>query len=384
MRITGGRFDDTINGIALDRIEAVLTGTERSVTVTSLSARTTNGGSLAGRGNVALDPAANFPGRIEIDLTNAGLINSDLMRLVAEGRIGVEGAFLANPRVTGRLVIRALDVNIPDRFPGGVQDLNVRHVNAGGRTSRNPPRPSPRPAAAPRSNTGMPLDLTVSAPNNVFVRGMGIYAELGGELRVTGTSAAPITNGGFQMRRGSFDVLGRRLTFTRGNISFAGTTDPELDFVAETTSNDVTAQILVTGPASRPEIRFTSTPSLPQDEVLSRLMFGRSAGSLTAGQAVQVAQTIAQFSGGAGVLDSVRRSLGVDNLEVGTDAAGTGGQVGIGRRLNDNIYLGVRQGTSAGSSKVTVDIDLTKRIRLQGATGANGSAEVGIGAQWDY
>jgi len=118
--------------------------------------------------------------------------------------------------------------------------------------------------------------------------------------------------------------------------------------------------------------------------VLSRLLFGRSAGSLNAGQAVQVAQAIAQFSGGSGVLENVRRSLGVDNLEIGTDAAGTGGQIGVGRRINDNIYLGVRQGTTAGSSRVTVDVDVTKNIRLQGATGADGSAEVGIGAQWDY
>ncbi|MCJ8141874.1 translocation/assembly module TamB domain-containing protein [Ancylobacter sp. A5.8] len=383
VRVSGGRFDDSVNGVALDQITAVLTGSERSVTVTSFSARTSNGGSLSGRGNVGLDAAAGFPGRIEVDLTNAGLINSDLMRLVAEGRVAVEGAFLVDPRITGRLVVRALDVNIPDRFPGGVQNLNVRHVNAGPRNTR---RTAGRAAASRRApaSGGMPLDLTVSAPNNVFVRGLGINAELGGEIRVTGTSAAPVTNGAFEMRRGSFDILGRRLTFTRGRVTFAGSTDPELDFVAETTSADVTARILVTGPASQPEISFTSTPTLPQDEVLARLMFGRSAGSLTAGQAVQVAQTIAQFSGGAGMLDSVRRSLGVDALDVGTDSAGTGGQVGLGKRLNDNIYLGVRQGTTPNSSRVTVDVDVTNRIRLQGATGADGSAEVGIGAQWDY
>ncbi|MFT0861225.1 translocation/assembly module TamB domain-containing protein [Ancylobacter sp. G4_0304] len=384
VRVSGGRFDDSVNGVALDQIAAVLTGTERSVTLTSFSARTSNGGSLNGRGNVGLDTVAGFPGRIEVDLTNAGLINSDLMRLVAEGRVAVEGAFLRDPRVTGKLVVRALDVNIPDRFPGGVQNLNVRHVNAGPRTTRRSAANRPSTSRRAPASGGMPLDLTVSAPNNVFVRGLGINAELGGDIRVTGTSSAPVTNGAFEMRRGNFDILGRRLTFTRGRVAFAGTTDPELDFVAETTSADVTARILVTGPASQPEISFTSTPTLPQDEVLARLMFGRSAGSLTAGQAVQVAQTIAQFSGGAGMLDSVRRSLGVDALDVGTDSAGTGGQVGLGKRLNDNIYLGVRQGTKPNSSRVTVDVDVTNRIRLQGATGADGSAEVGIGAQWDY
>jgi len=100
---------------------------------------------------------------------------------------------------------------------------------------------------------------------------------------------------------------------------------------------------------------------------------------------LQIAQTIAQFSGGGpGVLEKMRRSLGVDSLNVGTDATGKGGQVGIGKRLNDRIYLGVRQGATPNSSQVTIDVDITRNLRLQGATGADGSAEVGIGAQWDY
>ncbi|WP_428029737.1 translocation/assembly module TamB domain-containing protein [Ancylobacter sp.] len=385
VRISGARFDDSVNGVALSNIEAVLTGTDRSVTITSFRAATTNGGSITGRGNVALDPSAGYPGRVDLDLVNAALVNSDLMRLVAEGRLGVEGAFLNGPRLTGRLVLRALDINIPDRFPGGVQDLNVRHVNASAEFKRNSPTVQRQQQAPGPTRNGIALDLVLSAPNNnVYVRGLGMEAQLGGELKLSGTTRAPVTLGAFQLRRGSFDFGGRRLTFTRGNITFTGTTNPELDFIAETTSTDITARVLVSGPASRPVVSFSSTPTLPQDEVIARLLFGRSAGSLNGGQAIQLAQAVAQFSGGTNALENVRRSLGVDSLELGTDAEGTGGQVGIGRRLNDNIYLGVRQGTSSGSSRVTVDVDVTKNIRLQGATGADGAAEVGIGAQWDY
>ncbi|QFR34998.1 hypothetical protein GBB76_02585 [Ancylobacter sp. TS-1] len=382
VRVSGGRFDDAVNGVALDRIEALLTGTDRTVTISSFSARTTNGGSVTGRGNIALDPAAFYPGRIDLDLSNAALVNSDLMRLVAEGRLGLEGAFLNGPRLTGRLVLRALDINVPDRFPGGVQNLNVRHVNASGKFKKLSPSVN---RSAPASRSGIALDLALSAPsNNVFVRGLGMEAQLGGELKLSGTTRAPVALGGFELRRGTFDFGGRRLTFSRGRVTFTGTTVPELDFVAETTSTDITAQLLISGPASRPTVSFSSTPTLPQDEVIARLLFGRSAGSLNAGQALQLAQIAAQFSGGAGVLENLRRSLGVDSLDIGANAEGTGGQIGVGRRINDNIYLGVRQGTTAGSSRVTVDVDVTKNIRLQGATGADGSAEVGIGAQWDY
>lgn len=385
VRLSGGRYLDGTNGITLDRIEGVIAGTERSVTVNSLTARTPNGGSLSARGSVGLDPAAHFPGRIEVTMDNAGLVNSALIRLVTEGRLAVEGQFTNDPHVTGRINIRALDVNIAERMPGGVQAMPVHNVND--RRGRDAARLAPPPAKKERGNGrgGITLDLTVAAQNNIFVRGMGMEAELGGELHVSGTSQAPQTLGGFEMRRGRFDILGKRLNFTRGKITFSGSTDPDLDFIAETTANDITARILVTGPASQPEITFTSDPTLPQDEVLARLLFGRNAGSLTAAQSLQIAQTIAQFSGGGGgVLDQMRRSLGMDSLDVGTNSAGTGGQVGLGRRINDNIYMGVRQGTTPNSSQVTVDVDVTKNIRLQGATGADGNTSVGIGAQWDY
>jgi translocation and assembly module TamB len=267
--------------------------------------------------------------------------------------------------------------------------LNVRHTNAGpnqnGANKRGPSKPATKDSRRKANDAAIvaDLDLAISAPNNVFVRGMGMESELGGNMTLKGTSAAPVTAGAFEMRRGRFDVMGRRLDFTRGKVTLNGTIDPNLDFIAETKSTDATTKILVSGLASQPQISFASSPELPQDEILARLLFNKSAGSLSAGQAVQVAQTVAQFSGGGpGVTENMRRSLGVDSLDVGTD--GRGGQVGAAKRLNDRVYVGVRQGTSPGSSKATIDVDITKNIRIQGATGADGGTETGIGAQWDY
>lgn len=387
VRISGARFEDTANGVTLDGIEGVITAAGRSVTA-SFAARTRNGGSVAVKGNVGINPARSFPGNMEITLQNAGLVSSELMRLVADGQLAMSGAFASRPRLTGRFDVKSLDINIPDKLPGGADKLDVRHMNAGpgkNGAKRNESKPAAKDGRRKAANAAIvaDLDLAISAPNNVFVRGMGMESELGGNMTLKGTSVAPVTVGAFEMRRGRFDVLGRRLDFTRGKVTLNGTTDPTLDFVAETKSTDVTTKILVSGVASQPQISFASSPELPQDEILARLMFNKSAGSLSAGQAVQVAQTIAQFSGGGpGATENMRRSLGVDSLDVGTD--GRGGQVGAAKRLNDRVYVGVRQGTSPGSSKATIDVDITKNIRIQGATGADGGTETGIGAQWDY
>ena len=130
---------------------------------------------------------------------------------------------------------------------------------------------------------------------------------------------------------------------------------------------------------------FSSTPSLPQDEVISRLLFARAAGSLSAVQALQLAQTVAELSGqgGPGVFDKMRKSLGVDSLDVrmGADGKPT---VGASRYITKNVNIGVRTGARPEDSAVSVGVDVTKHIRLQGDTGADGKASVGAGFEWEY
>ena len=48
------------------------------------------------------------------------------------------------------------------------------------------------------------------------------------------------------------------------------------------------------------------------------------------------------------------------------------------KRVGDRVNLGVQQGTQQGSSRVTVDIDVTKNLRARGETDASGSSKAGI------
>ncbi|WP_119389748.1 translocation/assembly module TamB domain-containing protein [Taklimakanibacter lacteus] len=385
VRIADGKFEDVVNGVAITRINGDITGEGRSLVLRSLKGRTSNGGSVTLSGRVTVDPGSGIPADLTVAFDNASLLASETARLVADGRIEANGPILSRPKVTGRVAVRKLDINLPDKLSGGAKPIAVRHVNkpAGKKLAgAKPPAPDKGKARATDSGFIADLDVTLSAPNGIFVRGMGIEAELGGDLTIRGTSNAPRSLGGFAVKRGRFDGFGKRLDFEKGLISFNGSLDPELDFVAQSESDGITAKVLISGPASAPKISFASTPELPQDEVISHLLFDRSASELSIGQAAQLAQTIAQLSGsGPGVLDKMRRSLGVDSLDVGTE---NGGEVGLGKRINDRVYLGVKQGTEPNSSKVTIDVDITKNIRAQGATGADGSAEVGIGAEWDY
>src|SRR5439155_5177882 len=118
------------------------------------------------------------------------------------------------------------------------------------------------------------LDIKIDMPGNIFVRGHGLESEWRGKLTITGTSAAPAVNGSLEQIRGSVDLLGKTFTITRGAITFddSAKLDPVLDIVAEASAADITAQVHIGGFASAPTVTLTSTPVVPQDEILARVL----------------------------------------------------------------------------------------------------------------
>ena len=210
-----------------------------------------------------------------------------------------------------------------------------------------------QPAAAP-APAGPPLNLDVHvlAPRGVFIRGRGAEVELGGDVRVGGTVAAPVPSGGLSVRRGTLDILARRLTFRRGTITFAsGTLIPQLDLQAQATVSQTEVSVFIRGTPAAPEVTFSAVPELPQDEILAQLLFGKATSRLSPLELAQIAAAVAQLTvvggGGPGVLDRVRSALGLDRLGVGS---GTGSSnsptVEAGRYVAPGVFLGVRRATT--------------------------------------
>ncbi len=265
--------------------------------------------------------------------------------------------------------------------------LAVRHVNA--------PKPVREQVAELQQDMGengggsgsggLSLDVTVNAPARIFVRGRGLDAELGGSLRIVGTTAQPQAIGGITLRRGQLDVLTRRLAFSQGSVTFTGALTPTLNFVATTTASSTTINVTISGSAADPVIALSSSPALPQDEILAQLLFDRSMTSLSPTQIAQLAAAVATLTGGSdqGPLAQLRKSLGLDAVDL--NVAGPGGpSLSVGKYINDNIYLGVEQGTGRDSSRVKVDIDLSRNLKARGEVGATGSSKAGIYFEKEY
>ncbi len=392
--LTGGSFTDPLNGIRLTNIDGRVTGRGDTLVVERLTAATRNGGRLAVAGRVALDPAGGFPGNFRVTAERAELVSSALMTAVAGLDLSLSGPLARTPKITGRVDVASIDVAVPDRLPATAKPLpGVRHVNTPPELrARLARRAEAKAAATSRGRKATPpfdasLDVTVDAPSHIFVRGRGIDAELGGSLRITGPSRDPRANGEFGLRRGRFDLVGQRLDFDRGRLTFAGSlTTPDLDFSAQTKAGDVTARVAVSGPADMPQFALTSDPVLPQDEILSRLLFKKAAGGLSAFQALQLAQAVAQLSGGSAgpdVFEQARKGLGLDSLDVSTGASG-GPALGASRYISDRVSIGVKAGAKPSDTAVGVDVDVTRRIKLKGEAGSDGRTSLGVGAEYEW
>jgi translocation and assembly module TamB len=145
----------------------------------------------------------------------------------------------------------------------------------------------------------------------------------------------------------------------------------------------VVVTVSVAGQASDPEVTFSSVPELPQDEVLAHLIFEKGLDELSPVQIARLADAAAGLGGGGGLLNQLRASTGLDDLDIVTDEEGAPA-VAAGRYVSENVYLGVQGGTSAESSRVTIDLDITDDVKARAAVTPQGNSSLGVFFEREY
>ena len=370
VRLARGQIQDFAQGVRLTDITALITARGQSLSLDRFTAHAGPGTIDAGGTVGALMPG--LPVDLHITASKARPLASDLLTAMLEADITVKGQAASRLDVAGSVTIDSASINIPSGLPPSVAKLDVI-------------RPGEKPPAAAAAGAGLivGLDLALRAPGQIFVRGHGLDAELGGKLHVGGTTAAPVVQGGFDMRNGTLSLAGVNLTFTKGRVGFngAGVTnkiDPSLDFTAESFVGSDIAQLHVGGYADAPKITLSSTPPLPQDQVLALILFQQTTTQLSPLQIASLAAALAELSGvgggGPGILGSVRSTLGLDRLSVGSGGANSSGaSVQAGKYVARGVYVGAVQSTSGAGTQAQVQIDLTRRLKLNTVVGTGGT-----------
>lgn len=366
-------------------------GFQGSRALINIRANVEAGGQLTVRGPVELE--GQNTADVTATLRNVVLQDSELYTTSIDGTVRITGPTTGGARIIGRLELGQTDIRVPSSAISTLGELpDVMHINPSAAVRQtlakagatvngaSPPVDTDAGPALP----GYPLDIVIDAPSRIFIRGRGVDAELGGQLKIGGTSNDVTPVGRFRLQRGRIDILQQRFELSEGTATLQGDFVPFIRLVATTqTDGGTTINIIVEGPASAPDVSFESVPELPQDEVLSQLIFGRDIESISPFQAVQLASAISTLAGnGGGAVAQLRQGIGLDDFDVTTDEDGTAA-VRAGKYLSENVYTDVTV-TSEGDTEINLNLDITNEITAKGSVDQEGETSIGVFFERDY
>lgn len=373
-------------GIALEgaALNAQIAGSQIDLDLTT---GVRGGGQISVEGPIGLTPP--FTGDLSVALNDVAYTVPELLRTEIDGQIGVSGPLTGGGAIAGRIDLGPTEVRVAPTNAGAAGPIpEITHVGEPAAVRETRLRAGVVPPEGSEDAPPPPpfsLDLAILA-EQIFVRGRGLDAELGGGLQLTGSTTDVVPVGEFDLVRGRLDFLGRRLTIEDAGIFLRGGLVPILQVRAVSqaqSDSDIEAFILIDGPISQPDIQFQSEPPLPEDEVLAQLLFGTSIENISALQAAQLAAAVATLTGGGpGVVGNLRSGLGIDDLDVRTDSEGNTA-VTAGAYISDNVYADVTT-RGDGETEISINLDLTDTVTVTGSTDNQGESTIGIFFLRDY
>ncbi|WDI30896.1 translocation/assembly module TamB domain-containing protein [Hyphococcus flavus] len=316
---------------------------------------------------------------LDVDFDNAEMSAHPINTVRANGFLKIAGPF-DGLEANGEITVDELDAEIITPESTGLVDIEVVSYNDDG--------PMPDNVAEER-NSGIAYAIKLTADDRIFIRGRGLESEWSANVDANNGREGPVITGNLSLRRGWLDFSGRRFDLTRGAIRFdrISVNNPSLDIRAEhDTSDGVTAAIVISGRAQEPSISLQSTPSLPQEDVMSLILFGKPAQELSPFESLQAAEALASLSGigpfgGEGITGRLRNAVGLDLLNVDIDPQNGGGSLTVGKYVADGFFVSATQDAEGKNGAVRVKYEITDNITVE--TELEQTGDQTVSANWE-
>ena len=373
VRANGARIESATTGTVLTNVRASGRFAGSKLAIDSFAGDAGKGGTATGSGTFDFAGASGVGLDLTIKAAHALLIDRDDIAATVSGDLRFRSAGRGGT-ISGDLLLDRSRYRLGQA--GGaaaLPRLNIREINVpGGDDAEDDTPPSP-----------WTLAVHARAPGQLSVTGLGLRSEWSANIRIGGEPNNPAITGTARLIQGDYEFAGRQFELSRGVIRFAGEVpaNPALDIEADADTPGLSASIRVTGVAQKPEITFASVPALPQDELLSRLLFGTSITNLSAPEALQLAAAVAALqngNGGLNPINAVRRAAGLDRLRIlpADPQTGQGTSVAAGKYVTRRLYAEIvtdGQGYSATRVEylVTRWLSVLSSISTLGRTSAN-------------
>ncbi len=307
-----------------------------------------------------VDARLDFAGRqVRLDATGG----------IGEGRFGVSGNFgWSDAAPSGRFTFtgdRLLVSNLPElrveASPALEFTIDGRRIDVTGSVTVPDARIEPRQLTGAAVASADEVMVTEGEPapetdgfdvsteirlilgESVKIDAFGLKGRLAGEVLLrTRQGEVPVGSGELQIQDAEYKAYGRELDVERGRLLFSGgpVADPGIDLRATKDVPGYEVGVIVRGRLRRPEITLWSDPSLPQSQIASLLIVGRSLDSLQAGDRESLADSSdLATQGGALLAGQIGRYVGLDEvaIETGVDQEAL---LVLGKFLSPRLYVG--------------------------------------------
>ncbi len=379
IRTTNARLESPVIGAVITGISASGRFDGSRLILDSLSGKAGPEGTITGSGSVELAAGQPLGIRLQLEADKARLLARDDLAATVSGPIRIASDGAGGGVISGDLAILKGAFRLGRaQAAAAVPILTVTEIN-----DLTPEAARSRPPSPWR------MAIRARAVNQLAVTGLGLDSEWRAALEIGGAVTEPRITGRADLVRGGYEFAGKRFELERGVIRFQGEVpfDPTLDIVAEGEANDVSATIRVTGTGQRPNIAFSSIPALPEDELLSRLLFGTSITNLSAPEAVQLAASVAALRGGSGLnpINALRSAIGLDRLRLlpGDNVTGQKTSIAAGKYITRRIYAEIIT-DGQGYSATKAEFQITRWLSILATVSTVGQQSASVRISRDY
>lgn len=366
MELANGEFDTYRINLALRDLNVVA-----DLANTSLDFR---GRARAGEGRMDVDGRFNWSDGESsgtLHLRGTDLLVADLpeYRVVASPDLAFN--------VQGRRIDVAGDVRIPSARIQPAQLTGAIKVSEDARYVDEHP-------AEKAGRFVVHSEIRVEMGDDVRVEAFGLQGRIVGAVDTTiQTDETPIGRGELRVEEGRYAAYGQSLEISRGRLLFdtSPLDDPGLDIEARRRIESVTVGLNVRGTLQQPRLTFFSDPSMPQTQIVSYLLTGKSTDVMagTDTMAMESARDTLALQGGGLLASQLGRRLGLE--EVGVESTvNSAGEANtalvLGKFLSPRLFISYGISLTESINTLKLRYTISDRWIFRTEAGENQSADL--------
>jgi hypothetical protein len=330
------------------------------------------GGTGVGDGRVVLSP------RLELDLSmRVKAVRWPLM-------VGLDPILTGEVRLVGPLSNLSLSGNAVLNRTTFRRDLDLQKLIV--EQLRAPER------ARATEASPIALNIAVNIPGTLEIETTLARVSLRGDLRIVGNTARYGVLGRLEaLPGGELELSGVRYEIDHASVTFTSPDriEPSLDVLARTTVQTYDITVALVGPLNHLTPTFTSSPALPEMDIVSLLFVGRTAEQATQSQTGAVASSFLTTALTGAVTKRARTLLDVDELQIdpfaSTQSGSATARLTVAKQLSRtwNVTISTNL-TSNREEIVTSRWRLGQGVYLQANREADGSYSMEVKWQRRY